>query len=317
VPDHRQSPLRDPGWLRLLRALDPASLPSCGTPMPEDADLWLLEQVYIERDPKRHPARTRYIPDKIWEERVKALEQKGYLIREGLKLKLTVTGRDHVEASLLYGTPPERLPFTVKVGPMASGNAVVKDGVTWDMLIATGVRTIMGLEMEAATIGQTAKLAKLDWAVMKGVMDYADPNKDDRYKPFAARASAEVLFSFLASRFARPRAQAGLVSGLSSDAGAKQDATHTKAVSESIESASNGMLPTRSIKKSSCPGRRGWRRAGLIFRKRQWIGRISIYIARSTAKHLPPSSKRKSKSTSPLYKPQPTFACVNSMTICI
>jgi hypothetical protein len=31
-------------------------------------------------------------------------------------------------------------------------------------------------------------------------MDHADPRKDDRYKPFAARASAEVLFKLLALR---------------------------------------------------------------------------------------------------------------------
>jgi hypothetical protein len=42
-------------------------------------------------------------------------------------------------------------------------------------------------------------LAVPHWVVVKGVMDYADPNKDDRIKPFAARASAEVLLRLLQS----------------------------------------------------------------------------------------------------------------------
>jgi hypothetical protein len=35
------------------------------------------------------------------------------------------------------------------------------------------------------------------WIVAKGVMDHADFAKDDRYKEFAARASAEVLYALL------------------------------------------------------------------------------------------------------------------------
>src|SRR5579871_127797 len=93
---------------------------------------------------------------------------------------------------------PTRLPFQIKVGPIASGNVVAKDGLAWDKLKGLGVRSVLGLEMEAATIGSTAhRLGVPEWVVVKGVMDYADARKDDRYKPFAARASAEVLFKFL------------------------------------------------------------------------------------------------------------------------
>lgn len=38
--------------------------------------------------------------------------------------------------------------------------------------------------------------AKGEWIVIKGVMDPADPNKADRFKLFASRASAEALRSF-------------------------------------------------------------------------------------------------------------------------
>ena len=81
---------------------------------------------------------------------------------------------------------------------MASGNTVVKDGLTWEALTTWGVRTAIGLEMEAATIAQTAqRLGIPHWLVAKGVMDYANPKKDDRMKRFAARASADILIHLL------------------------------------------------------------------------------------------------------------------------
>ena len=54
--------------------------------------------------------------------------------------------------------------------------------------------------MEAAAIGAVAHAQrdkKLDAVVMKGVMDFADHGRDDHFKGFAARASAECLLAFL------------------------------------------------------------------------------------------------------------------------
>jgi hypothetical protein len=60
------------------------------------------------------------------------------------------------------------------------------------------MRSAIALEMEAAAIANAShRLEIADWIVVKGVMDYADPNKEDRYKPFAAKASAEVLLRML------------------------------------------------------------------------------------------------------------------------
>jgi hypothetical protein len=101
---------------------------------------------------------------------------------------------------------PDRLPFQIKVGPIASGNAVVKDGTSWDRLKELGVRSVLGIEMEAASLARIAfDLRVPSWIVVKGVMDHGDPRKDDRFKPFAARVSAEVLFEFL-TRQLSPRA---------------------------------------------------------------------------------------------------------------
>jgi hypothetical protein len=47
-------------------------------------------------------------------------------------------------------------------------------------------------------IGALAHVQQLSYSiVMKAVMDHADPDKSDNFKPFAARASAEVLIAFL------------------------------------------------------------------------------------------------------------------------
>ena len=202
LPDHRPDKLRDSAWIRLLGELKPQGLPSHGVPSDSEAELWLLEQTSLGRDVKAHPARKTYFPDEVWEERVKALMNRELIYREGRQLKLTAKGRDIVDERHVFGTPPKKLPFRIKVGPIASGNVVVKDD-RWAKLQEEGVRTVLALEMEAATVGTIGSLFNRDWIVMKAVMDYGDPSKDDRFKAFAARASAEVLFPFLMSQFGR------------------------------------------------------------------------------------------------------------------
>lgn len=60
---------------------------------------------------------------------------------------------------------------------------------------------VVGLEMEAAMTATTAhRLGVANWAAAKGVMEYADLRKDDRYKGFAAR-SHEWAFSQRLARY--------------------------------------------------------------------------------------------------------------------
>jgi nucleoside phosphorylase len=64
--------------------------------------------------------------------------------------------------------------------------------------LADRERKLLGLEMEASAIGAIAHLHGVPKTlVMKGVMDFADLEKDDHFKLFAARASAECLLAFL------------------------------------------------------------------------------------------------------------------------
>jgi hypothetical protein len=61
-----------------------------------------------------------------------------------------------------------------------------------------GNRRIAAMEMEAAAIASVAHQYEVPhWLVAKGVMDGAELDRDDRFKEFAARASAEVLFDLL------------------------------------------------------------------------------------------------------------------------
>ncbi|MEZ4314403.1 MAG: pentapeptide repeat-containing protein, partial [Polyangiaceae bacterium] len=116
----------------------------------------------------------------------------------GFWLRLTVSGRERVEKERVYY--PDGLPtdpeLRVHVGPMAMGNAVVEDPQLFDRLKRVGRKTI-GVEMEGAAIGHVGELLPQKAIVVKGVSDYADRDKDDRYRQFAARASAAWLMAFL------------------------------------------------------------------------------------------------------------------------
>ncbi|MBL1105011.1 TIR domain-containing protein [Streptomyces sp. 5-8] len=213
--DHRQIPAPD-GWVRAAQDLETTDLPSFGEASPEEARIWLMERLYAGEDPRRHPACSRYLSRASWAEQIQSLQADGLVTREGAALSLTDAGYALIE-QVVYDDleGPRNLPFAVVVGPMASGNVVVKDGLTWDRLKQWGVRSVAGLEMESAVIAQVAhRLGLSDWVVAKGVMDHADPRKDDRYKRFAARSSAEVLFKLLCRRLASPRmtGQAGATS---------------------------------------------------------------------------------------------------------
>lgn len=203
--DLRPVPVPDP-WLRAAQEMKPDGLPTYSeTASEEDAQLWFLERLHSGDQPRAHPALRRYFPGDTWRTRLEAWRSDGLLTWTGADWQLTEAGRERIQYALYHDVNgPERLPFAIKVGPIASGDVVVKDGLTWGRLARRGVRSVVGLDMEAASIATIAhRLLVPSWVVVKGVMDHADPRKDDRYKPFAARASAQVLWAFLA-RQVRP-----------------------------------------------------------------------------------------------------------------
>lgn len=196
LADHRQLTLPD-RQIRLARGLSSQGLPSHGLATEEEAKIWFLERLANGQEPRDHPARQRYFRRGQWQAWPEKMEKDGLIAWAGSQWELTDKGRTFISRTMYYDVDgPDQLPFEVVVGPIASGDVVVKDGITWERLKAD-VRTVAGLEMEAATIATAAYQKGRSWLVVKGIMDHADPRKDDRYKRFAARASAEVLFALL------------------------------------------------------------------------------------------------------------------------
>ncbi|WP_250401396.1 phosphorylase family protein [Streptomyces cellostaticus] len=197
--DNRQFRL-DHRWLHAVQDFTPRGLPSYRPVDDEDALPWLLERLHRGQDPRSHPARRRYFPEGTWRARLQQWEQGGLIGRAQTGLKLTDHGAEWVRGWLYDDVDgPRRLPFEVVAAPMASGSAVVADPRLWSRLQRMGVRKIAAVEMEAATVATVAHQHRVPYCLIaKGVMDHADSNKDDRYKQFAARASAEVLYALLA-----------------------------------------------------------------------------------------------------------------------
>lgn len=195
--DYQQFP-QDARWVRAAQDFDPAGLPAHGVATDREAEVWLLERLYKDQDPRTHPARGRYFPHSTWRTQLERLEGAGLITWRDARWTLTGAGRDRIQRTLYVDVEgPDRLPFGVFAGPMASGSPVMADRRIWDRLEIAHRKTL-ALDMEAATIATVAHERQIPhWLVAKGVMDHGGLDKDDRFKPFAARASAEVLFALL------------------------------------------------------------------------------------------------------------------------
>ncbi|HYO73776.1 MAG TPA: NACHT domain-containing protein, partial [Archangium sp.] len=165
-------------------------------PRPYSAQMdWLLERLLLEEDPAQHPQRTQLCSD--YAHVLDRLRERRWIYSKGPP-RLTKRGEQYIRQ--LRGDHPDGLPepkpFRVHVGPIATGCKVIKDPEIFETLAETDYK-VLGLEMEASAIGALAHRHQLDMLVMKGVMDFADLAKNDNFKPFAARASAECLLAFL------------------------------------------------------------------------------------------------------------------------
>lgn len=89
--------------------------------------------------------------------------------------------------------------ISIRVGPLGTGAGVIADN-TFIETIKEHRRNLFGIDMEAFAVAQSAYEAgwrEIPWVVIKGVQDFADPNKNDTYRDFAARASAICALKFL------------------------------------------------------------------------------------------------------------------------
>jgi nucleoside phosphorylase len=156
---------------------------------------WLLARLAQGDDPATHEDRAVKcfdFPTVLARLRKLGRVQKG-------KVALTAAGRKWITDKLSSHPDglPEPAPFRTLVGPLATGSKVMEDPRIFEHL-SQSVRKVLGLEMEASGIGTLAGINEVPFAVvMKGVMDHADSDKNDNFKTFAARASAECLIAFI------------------------------------------------------------------------------------------------------------------------
>ena len=154
---------------------------------------WILHCLLKGEDPIEHKNFETACPD--WSDVLPRLRKKGWLKKP---LLLTETGRDYIEELTLHY--PKELPqpenFRVHVGPMATGAQVKEDELFFSRL-SNSMRKVIALDMEASGLAALAEAHKIPCFIAKGVSDYGDHYKDDRYRHFAARASAEALIRLL------------------------------------------------------------------------------------------------------------------------
>lgn len=163
---------------------------------------WLLNALYEhEQDgsrphPSDHPDRRQRCPD--WG----AVVEKARLserINLSKKLSLRRGGRTYIESlrALHPDALPDDPPLRVHLGALGTGTKVIVDSEVFETLSHVN-RRIIGLEMEAAAIGVVAELEDIKhMIVVKAVQDFADHDKDDSLRHFAAQASASFLLAFL------------------------------------------------------------------------------------------------------------------------
>ena len=182
-------------WLAELVKQRPLSL--------EAQQRWLLRALYEHEKkgtpaPHEHPDREVCCPsfDVVWD-RLR-LPRNGLLVDAPGVLTLTEKGRGYAtEIAFKY---PKALPrdrdFKIHVGPIATGEPLQKDHEFFSWLEKVGRKTL-GAEMEAAAVGLVGEHLGRRAIVVKAVSDYGDEDKDDAFRKFASRASAEVLLRFL------------------------------------------------------------------------------------------------------------------------
>lgn len=93
-------------------------------------------------------------------------------------------------------TPPA--PLSIRIGPLASGAAVLEDRQVIRQL-ARQQRKIIGVEMEVYGVYVATKLApdpRPRCVGIKSICDFASIRKSDTYQAYAAFTSAQTLFEF-------------------------------------------------------------------------------------------------------------------------
>lgn len=111
---------------------------------------------------------------------------------------MSPAGLSHARHLALFnrGNPATLPAFKIHVAPIATGAAVVEDAGVFPRL-SHSMRKVLGIDMESSALAALAEAHGVPVLIAKAASDFGDRFKDDRYRTFAARASAECLLQLL------------------------------------------------------------------------------------------------------------------------
>lgn len=175
-------------------AVSPDTWPIARVLLPlEHQEDWVLSKFFIGEDPVQHVDFFNKCPD--WSDVLQRLWKKGLVDKP---TTLSAKGQDYISEIVLLN--PKELPpvkdFEVHVAPIATGAAVVEDESLFPKL-SKSMRKVLGVDMEASALAAFGDIHGLPVIVAKAVSDFGDTYKDDRYRDFAAQASAQCLIKLL------------------------------------------------------------------------------------------------------------------------
>jgi hypothetical protein len=87
--------------------------------------------------------------------------------------------------------------ITSRLGTIASGEKLLRDPAKLVAVREQHGKTEVS-EMEAAGLVDACRRGSVPWLVIRGISDFGDELKDDRFHAFASGAAAAVLYDFLA-----------------------------------------------------------------------------------------------------------------------
>lgn len=159
---------------------------------------WVLRELYNDSISFESEEFDQFCPN--WSNVFERLLKKEFIEEplEPSKVRLTQKGHDYISKVLVRN--PKRLPedntFKIHVAPILTGAQVQEDENLFNSL-SENCRKVLGIDMEASGIGSISEIYKIPSVVVKGVSDYGDTFKDDRYREFAAYAAAYALITYL------------------------------------------------------------------------------------------------------------------------
>ncbi|WP_144876348.1 5'-methylthioadenosine/S-adenosylhomocysteine nucleosidase, partial [Hyella patelloides] len=172
------------GWIEKIQTIRPKSY--------QHQEHWLLNKLYDYQEnsesnltPQKHPERVTECPD--WRQVIERLRKQELLKTDSFEL--TEQGTEEVENERLLCLDDERyrdpsIP-QVHIGVIGTTSYVQKDPEIFERLKRVQ-RKAIGIEMEGAAVGAVAEIHDIPMIVFKSVQDYADYDKSDQFRLYAA-----------------------------------------------------------------------------------------------------------------------------------